>query len=69
MTLGELQRRDARIVAARTRAEADELHALIYRRDCHWRRLPDLIARARRKAADLETYARQTGFTFLEDLP
>lgn len=66
MTLDELQQRDRRIAALeaipaarRTPAEQDELGALIARRDQHWRRLPEMLATARRRAADLEAYARQ----------
>ncbi len=72
MTLDQLQRRDARIAELdalgqrRTRDEDHEHAALVNARDHYWRRLPDAIAAARRKAADLQNYARQAGFTFLE---
>ena len=73
MTVSELQRRDRRISdleakgRARTPAEQDELGRLYDRRDQHWKRLPKMIARAKRKAASLEAYARQIGFMFEGD--
>lgn len=65
MTLDQLHARDARIAALdalgrrRSPSETDELSRLLAARDHYWRRLPDAIARARRKAAALEFYARQ----------
>jgi hypothetical protein len=65
MTLDQLHMRDARIAAlealgrARTPAETDELGRLVAARDMYWRRLPAALERARRKAAALESYARQ----------
>lgn len=71
MTLDQLQQRDARITEletigrnARTRDQADELAGLYAARDHYWRRLPNALATARRKAADLEAYARQIGLPF-----
>ena len=67
MTLDQLQARDRRIMDLeargrdRSRAEDHELARLIYARDCHWRRLGDAVRKARRKAAELEAYARQIG--------
>jgi len=74
MTVSELERRDRRISEleakgrARTQAEQDELGRLYDRRDQHWKRLPKMIARARRKAESLEGYARQIGFLFKEEV-
>jgi hypothetical protein len=66
MTLDELQNRDRRIAELeaipkerRNGIEQDELGRLSIARDAHWRRLPEALAIARRKARDLETYARQ----------
>jgi hypothetical protein len=66
MTLDELQARDSRIATLeaipkdrRNGVEQDELGRLSVAREAHWRRLPEAVAIARRKARDLETYARQ----------
>lgn len=68
MTLDELTQRDRLIAeleaipaARRTRAQQDELGRLLYNREQQWRRLPEAIERARAKARNLETYARQIG--------
>lgn len=69
VTLDQLQQRDRRIDEltaigrhARTRDEDHELGSLLNARDMYWRRLPNALAAARRKAANLEAYARQIGF-------
>lgn len=69
MTLDQLHRRDARIAVldasgprGRTRADDHELGRLLAARDQHWRRLPAALAAARRRAADLDAYARQHRF-------
>lgn len=65
MTLDELQRRDTRIARleaigrGRTRDEDHELAGLINARDLFWRRLPDALARARRRLHALEAHAAQ----------
>lgn len=70
MTVDQLQQRDARITEletlgrARSRDQDHELAALQNARDHFWQRLPKALAGARRKAADLEAYARQIGLPF-----
>lgn len=70
MTLDQLQRRDERIAGLealgrrRTREQEDLLGRLYSDREQQWRRLPAQIERARRRAAELATYARQIGFPF-----
>jgi hypothetical protein len=65
MTLDQLMTRDRRIDELerlgrdRTREQDHELGSLTSARDHHWRRLPHAIAKARRRAIDLEHYARQ----------
>jgi hypothetical protein len=67
VTLDQLQQRDARITEletlgrARSRDQDHELAGLQCARDQYWRRLPQALAATRRKAADLEAYARQIG--------
>lgn len=73
MSIDQLQRRDRRIAElealgrhGRTRGEDHELGQLIDARDQLWRRLPARIDAARRRAHELEAYARQAGFAFPE---
>lgn len=67
MTLDQLEQRDRRIAElerlgrARNRTQDHEYGRLIAARDQHWRRLPASLARTRRKAAELDAYARQIG--------
>ena len=67
MTLDQLLTRDRRIEALealgrqRTPAERAELHRLVEARDHFWRRIDGAAARARRKLAEIEAYARQHG--------
>lgn len=73
MSVDELLRRDARIAELevirrhdRTTERQHELGRLIAARDQHWRKVEQQIANARRKARDLEHYARQAGIKFPE---
>lgn len=73
MSVDELLRRDARIAELeairrrdRSPEQQHELGRLITARDQHWRKLEHQIAKAWRKARDLENYARQAGFKFPE---
>lgn len=73
MSVDELLARDARIAELeairrrdRTAEQQHELGRLISGRDQHWRKLEHQIAKAWRKARDLEFYARQAGFKFPE---
>lgn len=71
MTLDQLQQRDRRIaeleaIGSRCRScdEDAELHRLQTIHDLQWRRLPEALARARRRAAELEAWGRQHNLQF-----